>query len=83
MRWTERSSSGSRMTLIAKNRTQFPHRLKKVQGKKKRDAEKAETARIEADAAGETGDEVKTKEEPSTTESAGDLLNDRDEDIIF
>jgi len=59
-------------------------RLKKVQGKKKRDAEKAEAVKkIEAGAADEAGDGVKTEEAPSTTESAGDLLNDRDADVIF
>jgi len=58
-------------------------RLKKVQGKKKRDAEKAEAAkRIAEDAAGETG-EVEVEEAPSTAETMGDLLNDRDEDVIF
>jgi len=72
------------MSLITKNRTQYPCRLKKVQGKKKRDAEKAEAAkRIAESAAGEAGDEVKAKEAPSTAETAGDLLNDRDEDVIF
>ena len=59
-------------------------RLKKVQGKKKRDAEKAEAAkRLTESVAGETGDEVETTEAPSTAETTGDLLNDRDEDIIF
>ena len=70
--------------MIARNLLNSPHRLKKVQGKKKRDAEKAEAAKkIEEDAAGEAGDEVKAEETPSTTESTGDLLNDRDEDVIF
>lgn len=64
--------------------SQTPCRLKKVQGKKKREADKAEAARmIEAGPGGETGVEVKTKEAPSTTEQAGNLLNDRDEDVIF
>lgn len=64
--------------------SQTPCRLKKVQGKKKRDAEKAEAARIiEADANGETGAEVEMKEAPSTTEPAVGLLNDKDEDVIF
>ncbi|KAF9647547.1 hypothetical protein BDM02DRAFT_2650201 [Thelephora ganbajun] len=58
-------------------------RLKKVQGKKKRDAEKAEAAKmIEAGAAGEADGEVKM-ETPSTTEQASDLLNDKDGDVIF
>jgi len=61
----------------------IPSRLKKVQGKKKRDAGQAEAAKIEAEAAGETGDEVESKEAPSTTESVGDLLNEKDEDVIF
>jgi len=59
-------------------------RLKKVQGKKKRDAEKAEAARLikEADEE-ETRIEVETEETSSTTEQAGNLLNDKDEDVIF
>jgi len=58
-------------------------RLKKVQGKKKRDAGKAEAARIEAEAAGENEGESKTMEAPPATEQAGGLLNDKDEDVIF
>jgi len=59
-------------------------RLKKVQGKKKRDAEKAEAARLikEADEE-ETRIEVETEETSSTTKQAGNLLNDKDEDVIF
>ena len=72
------------MTLITRSCTQCPCRLKKVQGKKKRDAEKAEVEkRLAADATGETDGEVETKEEPSATERVGDLLNDKDEDVIF
>ena len=67
------------MTLITTNCTQSSHRLKKVQGKKKRDTEKADAAKMMEEAVGETDDEVKAKEEPST----GDLLTDRDEDVIF
>ena len=67
------------MTLITTNCTQSSHRLKKVQGKKKRDTEKAEAAKMIEEAVGETDDEVKAKEEPST----GNLLTDRDEDVIF
>ena len=71
-------------TLITGSCTQSPCRLKKVQGKKKRDAEKAEAEkRIAAGAGGETGDEIKIEEAHSTTEQAGNLLNDKDEDIIF
>jgi len=55
-------------------------RLKKVQGKKKRDADRAEAEKkIEEAMDAETNDEVEAKEAPS----AGDLLNDRDEDVIF
>lgn len=83
-KWTERNSSGSCTTSITGSCTQSPCRLKKVQGKKKRDADKAEAAKkIEASADGETGDEFKAGEAPSTTEQAGNLLNDKDEDIIF
>jgi len=64
--------------------TQSPRRLKKVQGKKKRDADKAEAAKeIEASADGETGNEFEAEEAPPTAEQAGNLLNDKDEDIIF
>lgn len=64
--------------------SQTPLRLKKVQGKKKRDAEKAEAARmIEAGPDGESGVEVKTKEAPSTTVQADDLLSHKDQDVIF
>ena len=84
MRWTERSSSGSNAIFISAQLSQTFRRLKKVQGKKRRDADKAEAARmIEAEAGGEAGDDVKTKEEPLTREHAGDLLNARDEDVIF
>jgi len=58
-------------------------RLKKVQGKKKRDADKAEAAKIEADADGGIGVEVKMEEAPLAREQRGDLLNARDEDVIF
>lgn len=59
-------------------------RLKKVQGKKKRDAENAEAARLlKASADGETVSEVETGGASSETEPAGDLLNDKDEDVIF
>jgi len=72
------------MSLVIESRTQSPCRLKKVQGKKKRDAETAEAAkRTEAEIAGEGGDEVETKEAPPTAEPAGNLLNNKDEDVIF
>lgn len=59
-------------------------RLKKVQGKKKRDAENAEAARLLKESAdGETVSEMETGGSPSTAEPAGDLLNDKDEDVIF
>ena len=59
-------------------------RLKKVQGKKKRDAEKAEAAKmLEAGAGDEIDTEAETMEAPPTKEQAGNLLNDKDEDIIF
>jgi len=59
-------------------------RLKKVQGKKKRDADKAEAVKkVEASVADGTGDEVESKEAPPTTESTGDLLSAKDEDVIF
>lgn len=61
--------------------SQTTRRLKKVQGKKKRDADKAEAEKmVEGD---EIDVEAKMEEAPSTTEQAGDLLNAKDEDIIF
>jgi V-type H+-transporting ATPase subunit D len=54
-------------------------RLKKVQGKKKRDAAAADVARAAIDAA-ETADAQPEDEGGVTT---GDLLNDKDEDVIF
>ena len=72
------------MTLTEKNYTQFLCRLKKVQGKKKRDAETAEAAkRLKAAAEADTGGEFKRAETPPNTEQSGDLLNDKDEDVIF
>lgn len=54
-------------------------RLKKVQGKKKRDAAVVDAARAAIDAA-ETADEKPKDEGAATT---GDMLNDKDEDVIF
>lgn len=70
--------------LYRKELAQTLCRLKKVQGKKKRDAENAEAARLIKEADEEdTRVEVETKETFSTTEQAGNLLNDKDEDVIF
>jgi len=71
------------MSLIIKSSTQSPCRLKKVQGKKKRDAATAEAAKVKAEAADEIGGEIETEGAPPTTKSKGDLLNNKDEDVIF
>jgi hypothetical protein len=52
--------------------------LKKVQGKKKRDAQAADAAKAIQEA--ETAD-VQPKDEGESATS--DLLNDKDEDVIF
>lgn len=53
-------------------------RLKKVQGKKKRDAAVAEALKKVHDEELAAQDEVESDSEP-----LGDLLKDKDEDIIF
>jgi hypothetical protein len=83
MRWIGRNSSGLNAIFISVNMSQTSCRLKKVQGKKKRDADKAEAAKIEADADGGVGVEFKVEEAPLAREQPGDLLNARDEDVIF
>ena len=72
--------------------TDHTDRLKKVQGKKKRDTEAAENKRKADLAAAATAESEETEgktaappsildEEPS--EGTGDLLNDKDADVIF
>lgn len=57
-------------------------RLKKVQGKKKRDAAKADADRLEANA--QAGVEVhKDDGIGGGTAGGGDMLDDNDEDVIF
>ena len=55
----------------------IPRRLKKVQGKKKRDAEVAEALRK----ALESSEEVSAA--PDFSGGGGDLLGSKDEDVIF
>ena len=60
-------------------------RLKKVQGKKKRDAAEAEAKRqalIAAEKGTSEGQEV-IQEVPKDVEASADLLNSKDEDVIF
>ncbi|EMD38563.1 hypothetical protein CERSUDRAFT_113740 [Gelatoporia subvermispora B] len=55
-------------------------RLKKVQGKKKRDAEAAE---VQKQALAQSATTVVEQHSDDATESAGDLLSSKDEDVIF
>lgn len=81
-----RSSSGashapiSIKTLFAKGVDDY--RLKKVQGKKKRDAEAAEAKRI-AEAPHAEAAAIPTPVDNEETSGSGDLLSSKDEDIIF
>ena len=54
--------------------------LKKVQGKKKRDADTAEAKRIAEEAEGTAPNPAPPD---SSESSAGDLLSSKDEDVIF
>ena len=56
------------------------HRLKKVQGKKKRDAQ--ESDRLKKLIADEAAS-VEALEDPSEPAGGGDLLSSKDEDVIF
>ena len=84
MRWIAKSSLGLWFDTcilgeIEKLNT-IIFRLKKVQGKKKRDAaaREAALALVEPSAAGESFDVAVTGEEGST-----DLLSSKDDDVIF
>ena len=58
--------------------------LKKVQGKKKRDAAVAEANRIaEAESSADSPAESPSQPELLSEPSAGDLLSSKDEDVIF
>ena len=83
MRWIVRSSLGLWILIfekIEKILNTIICRLKKVQGKKKRDAaaREAALALVEPSAAEEYFDGAVTGEEGST-----DLLSSKDEDVIF
>jgi V-type H+-transporting ATPase subunit D len=86
MRWTARSSSGisddiSWIGEVAEE----PLRLKKVQGKKKRDAAEAEAKRqLEmAERQDDVSEPLRIEEIPNEVEASVDLLNSKDEDVIF
>ena len=58
--------------------------MKKVQGKKKRDAAVAEANRIaEAESSADSSAESPSQPELLSEPSAGDLLSSKDEDVIF
>jgi hypothetical protein len=65
--------------------------LKKVQGKKKRDNENAEAKRKELAEAAAADSSVESSTEKATPKlledeqpsGSGDILNDKDEDVIF
>jgi V-type H+-transporting ATPase subunit D len=60
------------------------HRLKKVQGKKKRDAEAADKlAKSKAEATEAAPEEVAGVSEETAGGGGGDLLSSKDEDVIF
>lgn len=61
------------------NTCDYPHRLKKVQGKKKRDAAAAEAKRLENLKA--AGGEI--EEGGADGAPAPNLLEEKDEDVIF
>jgi hypothetical protein len=83
MKWIGRSSSGAFLRLIARRIVLISHleyRLKKVQGKKKRDVAARESAR----AAEQVDKEVFEAHELTVDdEGGGDLLSSKDEDVIF
>ena len=76
-RWTERNSSGKSRIIVGIHLIKHACSLKKVQGKKKRDADVAEAQRK---ALGETEE---SSEGPVIAGGGGDLLGSKDEDVIF
>jgi V-type H+-transporting ATPase subunit D len=59
------------------------YRLKKVQGKKKRDAAIVETERLALEAEAEKAGTAASAAEPAVEETPSNLLGDKDEDVIF
>ena len=83
-KWTVKSSSGqSQLAHICDTPLKPFHRLKKVQGKKKRDAEASEKLKKALDA--EEGAQVEelASSVPEHAGGGGDLLSSKDEDVIF
>lgn len=84
MRWTEKSSSGACYAFSCLSQPKvisILDRLKKVQGKKKRDTEAAEAlrrAQLE-----EEGEQESKIEEPDDDTGNADLLSSKDQDVIF
>lgn len=56
--------------------------MKKVQGKKKRDAEAADAKKLAESANAETA-AIPTAVDTDETSGGGDLLSSKDEDVIF
>lgn len=86
MRWIARNSSGKQPNLLRRPRSHCNaySRLKKVQGKKKRDAEAAEVQKraIAQSAAAEIV-EAEVDIHSEGVEGGSDLLSSKDEDVIF
>lgn len=88
MRWIVRSSSGAPPYPYPHEHRSFKFfrlfhlRLKKVQGKKKRDAEAADAKKLAESANAETV-AVPTAVDTDETSGGGDLLSSKDEDVIF
>jgi V-type H+-transporting ATPase subunit D len=87
MKWTGKNSSGLSQSFCIPSHSHhtLPYRLKKVQGKKKRDTA-IRDAEKQAQIDKETTEVQQTQSganESSTDETATDLLSGKDEDIIF
>jgi hypothetical protein len=83
MKWIGRSSSGEFSESIALGEVLIGRRkrLKKVQGKKKRDVAAREAER--AATQGVVDELVVTSEPINVADGGGDLLSTKDEDVIF
>ena len=83
MRWIAKSSSGEidRSLQTTRSDSYIYPRLKKVQGKKKRDAEAAEKQQKAAAANSVDVQEITDVEVDAA--GGGDLLSSKDEDVIF
>jgi V-type H+-transporting ATPase subunit D len=84
MRRIARSSSGEcRLVHLDRRSDHGLYRLKKVQGKKKRDAAIAETERLALEAEAEKAGTVAFTADPTDEDTPSNLLGDKDEDVIF